>query len=155
MQTIGRGLGSSDPVTQFRVIFAPWCSAECERLDREGQTTSSTLDASYEQPRALQRTSPSRYAWQVEVAAGKLVMAASKLICKELGVGARCQLRKAAANQITALRCVSEAVGVKSFERASTELRGGLGHDTSACRGAGSKSDREQHCRSPNNEWRR
>ena len=80
----------------------------------------------YEQPRTLPRRSPSGYAWQVEVAAGKLVMAASKLMCKELGAGARCQLRKAAANQITALRYISEAVGVKSFERATTELRADL-----------------------------
>ena len=36
------------------------------------------------------------------------------------------QLRKAAANQITALRHISEAVGVKSFERATTELRADL-----------------------------
>ena len=44
-------------------------------------------------------------------------------MCKEHGAGARCRLRKAAANQITALRCISEAVGVRSFERATTELR--------------------------------
>ena len=50
-------------------------------------------------------------------------MAASKLMCKELGAGARCRLRKAAANQITALQHISEAVLVKSFERATTELR--------------------------------
>ena len=75
------------------------------------------------QARALPRRSPSSYAWQVEVAAGKLVMAASKLMCKEHGAGARCRMRKAAANQITALRCISEAVGVRSFERATTELR--------------------------------
>ena len=42
----------------------------------------------FEQPRALQRKSPSGYAWQVEVAAGELVMAASKLTCKELSAGA-------------------------------------------------------------------
>ena len=77
----------------------------------------------YEQPRALPQRSPWNYAWQVEVAAGKLVMAASKLMCKDLGAGARCRLRKAAANQIAALRCISEAVGVTSFERATTELR--------------------------------
>ena len=77
----------------------------------------------HEQPRALPRRSPSSYAWQVEVAAGKLVMAANKLMCKELGAGARCRPRKAVANQITALRYISEAVGVKSFERATTELR--------------------------------
>ena len=34
-------------------------------------------------------------------------------MCKELGAGARCRLRKAAAIQITALRYISEAVGVK------------------------------------------
>ena len=73
------------------------------------------------QPRAL-----SGFAWQVEVAAAKLVMAASKVMCKELGAGARCRLRKAAANQITALRYISEAVGVKSFERAMMELRAEL-----------------------------
>ena len=44
-------------------------------------------------------------------------------MCKEHGAGARCRLRKAAANQITALRYISEAVGVRSFERATTELR--------------------------------
>ena len=76
-----------------------------------------------EQPRALPRRSPSGCSWQVEVAAGKLVMAASKLMCKELCAGARCRLREAAANQITAVRYISEAVGVKSFERATTELR--------------------------------
>ena len=70
----------------------------------------------------MPRRSPSSYACQVEVA-GKLVLAASKLVCKELGAGVRCRLRKAAANQITALRCISEVVGVKSFERATTELR--------------------------------
>ena len=43
----------------------------------------------HEQPRALQRRSPSGYAWQVKVAAGKLVMAASKLTFKELGAGAQ------------------------------------------------------------------
>ena len=53
-------------------------------------------------------------------------MAANKLMCKELGAGARCRLRKAAANQITALRCISEAVGVKIFEKATTELRADL-----------------------------
>ena len=58
----------------------------------------------YGQPRALPRRSPSGYAWQVEVAAGKLVMAASKLACKELGAGARCRLRKGTANPITAVR---------------------------------------------------
>ena len=78
------------------------------------------------QPRALQRRSPSESAWQVEVAAGKLVMAASKLMCKELGAGARCWLRKVAANQITALRYTSEAVGVMSFETATTEQRADL-----------------------------
>ena len=78
------------------------------------------------QPRALPRRSPSSYAWQVEVAAGKLVMSANKLMCKELGAGARCRLRKAAANQITALRYVSESVGAKSFERATRELRAEL-----------------------------
>ena len=56
------------------------------------------------------------------VAAGMLVIAASKLMCKELGAGARCRLRTATANQIAALRCISEPVGVKSFERATTEL---------------------------------
>ena len=71
------------------------------------------------QLRALPRRSPSGYAWQVEVAA-------SKLMCKELGPGARCRLRRAAADQITALRYISEAVGVKSFERATTELRADL-----------------------------
>ena len=44
-------------------------------------------------------------------------------MCKELGAGARCRQRKAAANQITALQYISEAVGVNSFERATTELR--------------------------------
>ena len=78
------------------------------------------------QPRALPRRSPSGYAWQVEVASGKLVIAASKLMCKELGPGARCRLRRAAADQITALRYISEAVGVKSFERATTEMRADL-----------------------------
>ena len=78
------------------------------------------------QPRALPQRSPSANAWQVEVAVGKLVMAASKLMCEELGAGARCRLRKAAANQIAALRCISEAVGVKSFERVTTELRADL-----------------------------
>ena len=47
-------------------------------------------------------------------------------MCKELGACARCRLRKAAANQVTALRYISEAVGVKSFERATTELRADL-----------------------------
>ena len=61
--------------------------------------------------------------WQVEVAAEKLVVAASKLMCKEFGAGARCRLRKAAANQITALRYISEAVGVKRFQNATTELK--------------------------------
>ena len=61
-------------------------------------------------------------------------MAASKLMCKELGVGARCRLRKAAANQITALRYISEAVWVKSFESLDgTEDRPGR---ASTCRGA-------------------
>ena len=63
------------------------------------------------------------YAWQVEVAACKLVMAANKMICKELGAGARCRLRKAAANQITALQYISEAVEVMSSERATTKMR--------------------------------
>ena len=44
-------------------------------------------------------------------------------MCKELGAGARCQLRKAAANHITALQYISEAVGVKGVERATTEWR--------------------------------
>ena len=44
-------------------------------------------------------------------------------MCKELGAGARCRLRKAAAKQITALRYICEAVGVK---RATTELRADL-----------------------------
>ena len=57
---------------------------------------------------------------------GKLVMTASKLMCKELGAGARCGLRTAAANQITALRYISEAVGEKSFETATTELKADL-----------------------------
>ena len=48
-------------------------------------------------------------------------------MCKELGAGAGCRLRKAAANQTTALRYISEAVGVKSFERVRTELRADLG----------------------------
>ena len=82
----------------------------------------------FELPRALQRRSPSGYAWQVELAVGTpLVMVASKLMCKELGAGARCRLRKAAANQITALRYTSEPVGVKSFEGATAELRADLG----------------------------
>ena len=63
------------------------------------------------------------HAWQVEVAAGKLVMAASKLMCKELGVLARdadCARRQ----QTRSLLCdTSEAVGVKSSERATTEQR--------------------------------
>ena len=37
-----------------------------------------------------------------------------------------CRLRKAAANQITALRYISEVVGVKIFEKATTELRADL-----------------------------
>ena len=60
------------------------------------------------QPRALPRRSSSSYAWQVEVATGKLVTAASKPMCKEHGAGARCRLRKAAANQITALRYIGK-----------------------------------------------
>ena len=40
--------------------------------------------------------------------------------------GARCRLHKAAANQITAVRNILEAVGVKSFGRATTELRADL-----------------------------
>ena len=47
-------------------------------------------------------------------------------MCKGLGGGARCRLRKEAANQITALRYIPEAVWVKSFERATTELRADL-----------------------------
>ena len=46
------------------------------------------------QPRALPRRSPSSCARQVEVAAGKLVMVTSRLMC----AGARCRQRKAAAN---------------------------------------------------------
>ena len=42
------------------------------------------------------------------------------------GAGARCRLRKVAGNQIIALRYISEAVGVKSFERATKELRADL-----------------------------
>ena len=100
-----------------------------------------------QQTRALpewQQGSGSRtvgYARQVEVAAGKLVMAARKLMCKELGAGARCRHRKAAANQITALRYISEAVGVKSFERATTELRKDL--DTPALAEALKTSERK------------
>ena len=93
------------------------------------------------QPRALPRRSPSGYAWQVEVAAGKLVIAASKLMCKELGPGARCRLRRAAADQITALRYISEAVRVKSFERSTTELRADL--DTPALAGALKATERK------------
>ena len=74
------------------------------------------------QPGGGQRRSPSGYAWQVEVVAGKLVIAANRLMGKELDGGARCRLRKATANQITALRYISEAVGVKSFEKATTKL---------------------------------
>ena len=48
------------------------------------------------------------------------------MAAEELRAGARCRLRKAAANQITVLRYISEAVGVKSFERATTELRADL-----------------------------
>ena len=61
------------------------------------------------------RRSPSSCAWQVEVGAGKLVMAASKLMCKELGAGARCRMRKAAANQITALLYISEVCWGEEF----------------------------------------
>ena len=93
------------------------------------------------QPRALPRRSPSGYAWQVEVAAGKLVIAASKLMCKELGLGARCRLRRAAADQVTALRFISEAVGVKSSEKATTELRADL--DTPALAGALKATERK------------
>ena len=55
-------------------------------------------------------------------------------MCKELGAGARCRLRKAAANQFTALRYISEAVGVKSFE-SHDGAEGRPGH-TGTCRGA-------------------
>ena len=71
-------------------------------------------------------------------------MTASKLMCKELGAGARCRLRKAAANQITALRYISEAVGVKSFERATTELRAG---HTGTCWGAEGDREKVADCR--------
>ena len=78
------------------------------------------------QPRTFPRRSPSSCAWQIEIAAGKLVMAARKLMCKELGAGARCWRCKAAANQITALQYIYETVGVTSLERAATELRADL-----------------------------
>ena len=74
-----------------------------------------------------QRRSPSDYAWQDEVAAGKLVVAANRRMGKEVDGGARCRLRKATANQITALRYISEAVGVKSVEKVTTKLREDLG----------------------------
>ena len=47
------------------------------------------------QPRALQRRSPSVYAWQV-------VMAANRLMGKELGAGARCRLRKGTRSRLCA-----------------------------------------------------
>ena len=60
---------------------------------------------------------------------------------KELGLGARCRLRRAAADQVTALRHISEAVGVKSLEKATTELRADL--DTPALAGALKATERK------------
>ena len=63
-------------------------------------------------------------------------MVVSKLMCEELGAGARCRLRMAQANQITALRHISEAVEVKSFEEGHDGAEGGPGH-AGTCRSAG------------------
>ena len=69
------------------------------------------------------------------------MIAASKLMCKELGLGARCRLRRTAADQVTALRYISEAVGVKSSEKATTELRADL--DTRALADASKATGRK------------
>ena len=59
-------------------------------------------------------------------------MTTSKLMCRELDANACCLLRETTANQITTLCCISEAFRMKSFERATTELRTDLDTPTLA-----------------------
>ena len=73
------------------------------------------------------------YAWQVEVAAGELVMAANRVMGKGLGAGARCRLRS--------------GLGYASTHRGTEDGREEIADFRATSGDAGSKSDQTTESR--------